>query len=219
MAKIRQLGKLRITTWILAFVMMIASCALIFSACSGSSSEEEEETEKKTDTQTFANGDFEYFDDSDGAYLIASPDSWTSSTQGSTSLSKSGIVDTSVNWGEKFVYARTEYEKQQDEDNTEDQPDEYYTDIDSDYDVPGWDMADAKRGDDDDAITYENISAAEIDAVNPGTHFTAEEEEENGTHVLMLHNYRSNGNGTAAKYAASSITVQAGSAVMFNHFR
>lgn len=214
MAKIRQLGKLRITTWILAFVMMIASCALIFSACSGSSSEEEEETEKKTDTQTFANGDFEYFDDSDGAYLIASPDSWTSSTQGSTSLSKSGIVDTSVNWGEKFVYARTEYEKQQDEDNTEDQPDEYYTDIDSDYDVPGWDMADAKRGDDDDAITYENISAAEIDAVNPGTHFTAEEEEENGTHVLMLHNYRSNGNGTAAKYAASSITVQAGSAVM-----
>ena len=71
---------------------------------------------------------------------------YSSSTQGSTSLAKSGIVDTSINWGEKFVYARTEYEKQQDEDNTEDEPDEYYTDIDSDYDVPGWDIANAARG-------------------------------------------------------------------------
>lgn len=219
MAKNRQLGKLRISTWILAFVMMIASCALIFSACSRSSSEEEENnTESKTDTQTFANGDFEYFDDSDGAYLIASPDSWTSSTQGSTSSAKSGIVDTSVNWGEKFVYARTEYEKQQDENNTEEQPEEYYTDIDSDYDIPGWDIAEAKRGDEGDKITYETITAAQIDAVNPGTHYVAAgtEDEENGTHVLMLHNYRTSNSGTAAKYASSSITLQAGTAATFS---
>ena len=219
MAKIRQLGKLRITTWIIALLMLIASCSLVLTACSGTSDDNSDDTtETPTDTQTFANGNFEFYDDSDGSYLIATPDSWTSSTQGSTSLAKSGTVDTSVNWGEKFVYARTEYEKQQDEDNTEDEPDEYYTDIDSDYDVPGWDLANAKQADDADDLTYENISAAEINAVNPGTHNVAAgtADEENGTHVLMLHNYRSNGYGTAARYASSSITLQAGSAVKFS---
>ncbi len=218
MAKNKQVSKLRITTWLMAFLMLIASCALIFSACSGTTDDDDDTAETPTDTQTFANGNFEYFNDSDGAYLIATPESWTSSTQGSTSLAKSGIVDTSINWGEKFVYARTEYEKQQDEDNTEDEPDEYYTDIDSDYDVPGWDIANAARGEGDDDLTYENIDAADINAVNPGTHNVAPntEDEENGTHVLMLHNYRSNGYGTAARYASSSITVQAGSAVKFS---
>lgn len=219
MAKNRQLGKLRITTWILAFLMLLASCAFIFSACSGSPNEEDDDTtETPTDTQTFANANFEYFDDGNGAYLIAAPDSWTSSTQGSSSLSKSGIVDTSMDWGQKFVYARTEYEKQQDENNTEEEPDEYYTDIDDDYDVPGWDLANAKLGDGDEDLTYETIDAAEINAVNPGTHNAAAgtADKVNGTHVLMLHNYRSNGSGTAARYASSSITLQAGTAVRFS---
>ncbi len=218
MAKNRQLGKLRITTWILAFVMMLASCALIFSACSNDTSEEDDTTETPTDTQTFANGDFEFFTDSDGSYLIGSPDNWTLSTQGSSSLSKSGIVDTSLNWGDKFVYAREQYEIQQDEDNTTEEPDEYYTDIDSDYDVPGWDIADANNSDEDTDITYENIDKASINAVNPGTHNAAAgvADEENGTHVLMLHNYRSNGYGTAARYASSSVTLQAGTAAKFS---
>lgn len=219
MAKNRQVGKLRFMTWLLAFFMLIASCALFFTACSEAAEEEEEETtETPTDTQTFANGNFEFFNDGNGAYLICTPNSWTSSTQGSTSLSKSGIVDTSLDWGEKFIYARTEYEKQQDDENTEEEPDEYYTDIDNDYDVPGWDLANAEIGEDDDDLTYEDLSAADIDAVNPGTHNVAPktEDEENGTHVLMLHNYRSNGYGTAARYASSSVTVPAGAAVTFS---
>ena len=73
MAKNRQLGKLRITTWILAFVMMLASCALIFSACSNDTSEEDDTTETPTDTQTFANGDFEFFTDKTRAYRTVHP--------------------------------------------------------------------------------------------------------------------------------------------------
>ena len=71
MAKNKQVSKLRITTWLMAFLMLIASCALIFSACSGTTDDDDDTAETPTDTQTFANGNFEYFNDSDGAYLIA----------------------------------------------------------------------------------------------------------------------------------------------------
>ena len=218
MAKIRQLGKLKIVTWFVAFVMLIASSAMLFIGCAdkSQSDDDDETTPDKTDTQTFANADFEYFDDSDGEYLIATPDNWTLSSQGSSSRSKSGVVDTAADWGEKFVYARTEYEKQQDEDNEEEEPDEYYTDITEDYHVPGWDLADAARGEDDDDLTYENISADDIDKVNPKTHF-AEGENKEDTHVLMLHNNRSDGYGTAARYEHSgTISLEAGSAAMLS---
>ena len=212
MAKNRQLGKLRITTWILTLAMLIAACSMIFVACNNSTDDDDEtDTPSKTDTQTFANANFEFFDDNSGAYLIATPDSWSLSTQGSTSLAKSGIVDTSVDWAQKFVYARTEYEKQQDEDNTEDPPEEYYTDIDSDYDVPGWDIANATWDNESEDLTYENLPAEDINAVNPGTHYA--DESESDTHVLMLHNYRSNLYGTAARYSSSAITLSAGTAV------
>lgn len=216
MAKNRQLGKLRLTTWILAFIMLLASCGMILSACSGTTDNEDDTTETPTDTQTFSNANFEFFDDSDGTNLIASPDNWTLSSQGSASAAKSGIVDTSMNWGEQFKLARRQYEILQDEDSTEEDTEDYFTDIEDDHDMPGWDLANAKLGEDDEDLTYETISNAEIDAVNPGTHYAADDEKKDEeTHVLMLHNYRTStsDSGTAARYASSSVTVPAGSAV------
>ena len=209
MAKSKQSRKLRITTLFLTVAMILAFCAFFLAACttSDSSDDEEDTSPTRTDTQTFSNANFEYFDDNNESYLIATPENWTSSTgsnnsgvSASSSVAKSGIVDTSIDWAE-FVNAYNDYEYYDslDDDDPELDDAEYYTDIDNEYDIPGWDVADAANDSSDD-LSDETIQAAS-QALNPGTHWKAagEADEENGTHVLMLHNYRSNKMGTAAK--------------------
>lgn len=217
MAKNKQSKKLRIATLLLSAIMVVAASSFFITACSSAGNEDDSSTtETRTDTQTFANGNFEYFSDSDGSYRIGSPESWTSSTgsnssgvSASSSVAKSGIVDTSIDWTE-FVNAYNTYNEYKDADD-EDKPDPYYTDIDNNYDIPGWDLAKAVSGDEDPTDDALKTSSKEL---NPGTPFTAKEEgdETNGTHVLMLHNYRSNKMGTAARYTSSSITLAAGTA-------
>ena len=220
MAKNKQSRKLRIATLMLSAVMTVAAGSFFLTACSDNTKDEDDSssTETRTDTQTFANGNFEYFSDSDGGYLIGSPENWTSSTgsnsssvSASSSVAKSGIVDTSLNWS-AFSEAYDTYNEYKDADDDVELPDPYYTDIDNNYDIPGWDVAKAAAEDDEDPDTDAVKAAAE--AINPGTPFAAKEteDEENGTHVLMLHNYRSNKMGTAARYTSSSITLAAGTA-------
>ena len=225
MAKCKQTNKKRSCALLLTLILLLVSCAYIFSACGTSSDDEEEDTTKKTDTQTFANADFEYFNDNNGGYRIATPDSWSRSSgsnalgnSAASSLAKSGIVDTSLDWGTVFPQAKADYDQYKDTD-AEDIPDEvnYYTDIDSDYDMPGWDIAnDNKEGD---TLENEALKAA-VNAANPGTHWSKAADKDTldkdkGTNVLMLHNYRSDREqrGTAAKYTTtSSITLQANTA-------
>ena len=101
MAKSKRIGKLRIVTLFLAFLMLLSFGVFALSACSTSEEEDDSSSETRTDTQTFSNADFEYFSDSDGSYVIGSADNWTSSavsndsgTSASSSSAKSGIVDT-----------------------------------------------------------------------------------------------------------------------------
>ena len=220
MAKNKQSRKLRIATLALSAIMSVAASSFLFTACSQTTEDEDTKTETRTDTQTFANGNFEYFSDNDGAYRIASPESWTSSSgsndsgvSASSSVAKSGIVDTSFNWNQ-FYDAYNTYNEYKDIDDDEDVelPDPYYTDIDNNYDIPGWDVAKAAAEDDQDPDEAAIKEAAS--AINPGTPFAAKETEDetNGTHVLMLHNYRSNKMGTASRYTSSSITLAAGTA-------
>lgn len=225
MAKNKQSKKLRIATLFLTFVMILAFCSFFLAACAAQENEEEEEDDssvKKTDTQTFKNGNFEYFDDNSETYLISTPESWTSSTgsnssgiSASSSVAKSGIVDTSIDWG-TFVDAYNDYEyySDLDEDDPELEDAEYYKDIDNNYDIPGWDIADAAKGEDEDPVSDDAIKSA-AKALNPGTHW-GDDVGDNGSHVLMLHNYRSNKMGTAAKYTSSSITLAAGTAAKFS---
>ena len=227
MAKMKQTKKMRIATWLLTFVMLIAASAFLLTACAQADEDEDDSTVTRTDTQTFANGDFEYFDDSDGSYRIASPESWTSSAgsndngvSASSSVAKSGIVDTSVDWS-TFIKDYNDYVyytdlEDEDPDNPELEDAEYFTDLDNQYDIPGWDVAKAAMPDEDEDPDDEAIGTASA-ALNPGTHWTGSSDaatldEENGTHVLMLHNYRSNRMGTASRYTSSSITLNAGTA-------
>ncbi len=225
MAKMKQTKKLRFVTWLLAFVMLIASSAFLLTACSGGDDDDDDSdsTTTRTDTQTFANGDFEYFDDNDGSYRIATAESWTSSADSnasgvsaSSSVARSGIVDTSFNWSELWddYQEFVEYDEMEDEDIPEDA--EYYTDMDDEYDVPGWDIAKAAVENEDDDPADEAVKEAS-EALNPGTHWSGadnvtELDEENGTHVIMLHNYRTSNMGTAARYTSQTITLAAGTA-------
>ena len=135
-----------------------------------------------------------------------------------------------------FYYAYKDYvyydslDEEDDADELEDAV--YYTDVDNYYDIPGWDIysayldslnTDGESGadfTDSDTILSDEYKDAFIEyirALNPGTHWTGSDEEstlneEKGTHVLMLHNYRTAGYGTAMQYASSSITLQAGTA-------
>lgn len=135
-----------------------------------------------------------------------------------------------------FYYAYKDYvyydslDEEDDADELEDAV--YYTDVDNYYDIPGWDIysayLDSLNTDgessvdftDSDTILSDEYKGAFIEhirALNPGTHWTGSDDEstlneEKGTHVLMLHNYRTAGYGTAMQYASSSITLQAGTA-------
>ena len=135
-----------------------------------------------------------------------------------------------------FYYAYKDYvyydslDEEDDADELEDAV--YYTDVDNYYDIPGWDIysayLDSLNTDgessvdftDSDTILSDEYKDAFIEyirALNPGTHWTGSDDEETlneekGTHVLMLHNYRTAGYGTAMQYASSSITLQAGTA-------
>ena len=135
-----------------------------------------------------------------------------------------------------FYYAYKDYvyydslDEEDDADELEDAV--YYTDVDNYYDIPGWDIysayldslnTDGESGadfTDSDTILsdeYRDAFIKYIRALNPGTHWTGSDDEstlneEKGTHVLMLHNYRTAGYGTAMQYASSSITLQAGTA-------
>lgn len=222
MAKCKQTNKKRFKALLLTFILLLISCAYIFSACGTTSDDDEDESTTKTDTQTFANGDFEYFDDNSGAYLIPTANSWSKSSgtnalgsSASSSLAKSGIVDTSLDWGTVFIQAKKDYDTYKDTDS-DDIPDDvdYYTDIDNDYDIPGWDIANDNK-EEDSTLTDEQIKDA-ANAANPGTHWVkgSDDETDNGTNVLMLHNYRSDREqrGTAAKYTSTSLTLQANTA-------
>ena len=78
-------------------VMAIAtSLSVGLSACSKRNEEDDKDDTgvSKVDTQELKNGNFEFYSDNKGVYPISSPNDWTGSTNGNSSASKSGIIDT-----------------------------------------------------------------------------------------------------------------------------
>lgn len=228
MAKKNKTKRQKFAAILLSALMAVAASSFVLAACSPTEDDNDDtKSPSRTDTQTFANANFEYYDDNDGAYRIWTPESWTSGTvsnqngvSSSSSVARSGIVDTSFDWSE-FVDAYRDYEyySELDEDDPELEDAEYYTDIDNNYDIPGWDSVDLTLdSDDEDAEPADDDVRAAAKALNPGTHNVAPEtaDEENGTAVLMLHNYRTNNMGTASQYSSSTITLAAGTAAKFS---
>ena len=68
MAKNKKTKKLRIATLVLSGLMLVASSSFLLAACSQTTDDDDDgsSTPARTDTQTFANANFEYFDDNDG---------------------------------------------------------------------------------------------------------------------------------------------------------
>lgn len=85
-------------TTVIGFTAIATSLTIgVSAACSkGDSSDnnEEDKTTTKIDEQTIKNGNFEFYSDNKGLYPISSPDSWSSGSNGTTSSSMSGIIDT-----------------------------------------------------------------------------------------------------------------------------
>lgn len=225
-------GKKTLVALSLAFVSSLSVC--LFAAC------DEEDTDASsslTDNCTIANGNFEYYTDEDDLSLIVSPSSWTksvgadrNSNSANSSTKASGVVNTEsskwanlteesglytegmtlkqvkANW-ESFTakdrlkfYEAVENGDYKASDSVESLSDfEYY----ADYEY---------------GIDYTDIP----DCENPGTHdngvytYTGDEDKTE-TSVLMIHNYRSDGYGTAQKYTSSTtVTVAANTSATFS---
>lgn len=113
MAKCKLTNQKRFKALLLTLILLLVSCAYIFSACGTNDDDDDDENTTKTDTQTFANADFEYFDNNSKSYLIPTANSWSKSSgsnalgeSASSSLAKSGIMDTSLVWSDVFPQAK-----------------------------------------------------------------------------------------------------------------
>lgn len=218
--------------------LLTGVCLVTAAGCggSGSSSDEDDSSSSvsKTDTQVLKNGNFEFFDDNDGVYLISTPDSWSKSTSGTASDAMSGIIGT-----HKAAWDKLTAEGLEDDLDANDELD---SDDDNKIDYNGMTGVD---------VMYKNSHASEDDEDyrtyidNPFTHdlkWTYDEEsgrtsyvdgngdavtlyededgklytdedltEEKGTNVLMIHNYvEDNYRGTESYYSASTtLTLEA----------
>lgn len=80
MAKCKLTNQKRFKALLLTLILLLVSCAYIFSACGTNDDDDDDENTTKTDTQTFANADFEYFDNNSKSYLIPTANSWSKSS-------------------------------------------------------------------------------------------------------------------------------------------
>lgn len=87
---------------IFGVVAIVASLTMFASACADTTDNEDNTSSStKVDEQVLKNGNFEFFSDNDGTYLLGTPDNWSSGTgSGATSSdSASGVLDTTAeNW-------------------------------------------------------------------------------------------------------------------------
>ena len=123
MAKCKLTNQKKFKALLLTLILLLVSCAYIFSACGTNDDDDDDENTTKTDTQTFANADFEYFDNNSKSYLIPTANSWSKSSgsnalgeSASSSLAKSGIMDTSLVWSDVFPQAKKDYDTYKDTD-------------------------------------------------------------------------------------------------------
>ena len=90
--------------WLACGIAAATSLAMFAGACATTSSDDDDDktnASTRVDEQVLKNGNFEFFSDGDGEYIIYSPDSWTQSTASgaSSSDSQSGVIGTTAeNW-------------------------------------------------------------------------------------------------------------------------
>lgn len=81
---------------LLGIMAMATSLSVGLSACkkTDDGNEDSDNSTTKIDTQVIKNGNFEFYSHNKGIYPICTPNDWTGSTNGNSSASMSGIIDT-----------------------------------------------------------------------------------------------------------------------------
>ncbi|MBQ8374567.1 MAG: hypothetical protein IJX98_03200 [Clostridia bacterium] len=208
-------------------LMMISSTAAAFAACNEETDEtpDDETTAEETLTETgspnISNGSFEYgftaSRDKGTKLIVTAPTGWGSVSSGSnpSSSSASGIVDTAeAAWNNmtqtklpdsaQFPTTEAEAEALWSEMSAYDKLKfmDAWEDADHDEDVEDLSFYDEET--DAFNVAFDKLPEAEV---NPGTHDSQSTE----TNVLMIHNTRSDDNGTAQKYTGSTtVTLSSG---------
>lgn len=171
----------------------VLSCFAVFAgACAETTTEPEEETNTSTrvDEQVLKNGNFEFFSDNDGTYLLGVPDNWSeNSGSGATaSTSGSGVLNTSYNNWQRL----TDPDLPQtiwDNEALETDDENYVNYNGTPFDLPFADPASAileNEDEDEDDETDDYLIADDAEYIaNPGTHnYYWDDEDEDGTPEL-----------------------------------
>ncbi|MBQ9081121.1 MAG: hypothetical protein IJY26_00600 [Clostridia bacterium] len=217
---------------VMTFLLSLSLCFIAGCNTSGSTDGDKPDnpSTSKTDNCVIANGNFEYYTDDDNLKLVVAPNSWTnangSDVHGNTasaSTRASGIVNTDEESWDSLTKEKTPFTVDKDADlkaqmeqaadkwedmsvydrlhfyeDMEEAIDEYNDDNDDDLSMADFEL----YSDYEYAISAEDIP----DCENPGTHAGSKNGE---TGVLMIHNYRTDGYGTAQKYtSATTITLK-----------
>lgn len=210
------------------FALIALSCTVAFSATALAACDDDDDdtSTSKTDNCKIANGNFEYYSDDDFLSVINSPDSWTKSVgndgngnSASSSIKASGIINTDEElWTEMTTSTHTATSVSDAENNWDDMTvkdrlyfyeqieDGDYEDSDDIDELSDFDLyEDYTYG-----IDYDDLP----DCENPLTRDGAAEDESS---VLMIHNYRTDGYGTAQKYTSSTtITLEKNTSAVFS---
>lgn len=219
----------------LACVSAFSLC--LMTACDDDNSDKDSSTTTKTDNETIANGNFEYYTVDKDLSSIISPSGWTKSvgsdangSSASSSTKASGIVDTEVtHWYDLTCHSDLYKEGMPLKDALAAWEDGF-----SIYDRLAFykDIQDGLYKDDgieklsDFEYYTDYIYPVGVDDIptceNPGTHNGVVNAENDSakdaeSSVLMIQNYRSDGYGTAQKYTSSTtITVPANTSATFS---
>ncbi|MCM1437867.1 MAG: hypothetical protein NC131_01465 [Roseburia sp.] len=218
---------------------MSAACA---KSGGNSADTDDDKTTTKIDGQTIKNGNFEFYSDNDGLYPISSPDSWTSGSNGTTSASMSGVIDTGKERWNYFAsdeLAQT-LEANDDLESTDENKKDYNGALADDLPYKNTHTATETEPEEEDAkdfianpythsYSYDDTCGENevlVDGVKQTTYT-----DDNGdiyldseftkpleTSVLMLHNYnRSNFNGSESYYNSSTtVSLEANTAAEFS---
>ena len=198
--------------------------------------DEDDKTTTKLDSQVIKNGNFEFYSDNKGLYPISNPENWSGGTNGNSSASMSGVIDTSK---KRWEYLTDTTLPQTLEDNDDLKSDDenkkdYNGALTDDMPYKNPHAATESSASDEDKeyihnpythkYSYDNQGRI-IDSADSSVVTTYEDEDGKlyldekletplETSVLMIHNYRNNYyTGTEGYFSSSTTTtLEAGTA-------
>ncbi len=159
-----------------AAVLALTSSFGLLSACSDEEDSDTTKTSSNPDYQVIKNGNFEFYDDNDGVYLISSPNNWSNSSLATSSYVMSGVINTKASsWSaltDPDLVDTLDYNNEL-ADNYDDDPDTYEDEYDDNY------------------VDYNGMHSYDIPYVDVGAaidYFDSEDEEDTDGALTTIDN-------------------------------